>query len=288
MSAAVRDRSAREPDLRDRGPDDPRRGPDDPRRDPGASDGGLRGLVEDVLTITWKDLREMLLQSGTLRRSLRGLIFSFLVFGVFLPLQIGPDLVRQPAAVLPFAWVPLLLASGMVADGIAGERERHTLETLLASRLSDRAILLGKVVAAIAYGWGFMVVSALVGLVTVNLANAGRGILLYRPEAVLLLGGFGLLGAGLVACGGALVALRAPTVRQAAQNMNLAIFAVVLVPVLLLQALPIDTRRQVVATLNGLDWGTIALGAAVLLVVVDLLLLAAAMARFQRARLILD
>ncbi|MGO9178488.1 MAG: ABC transporter permease subunit [Candidatus Limnocylindrales bacterium] len=245
-------------------------------------------MIGDILTIAWKDLREVLLQAGTLRRSLRGLLFSFLIFGVFLPLQIGPDLVRQPAAILPFAWVPLLLASGMVADGIAGERERHTLETLLASRLSDRAILLGKVVAAIAYGWGFMLVSAAVGLVTVNVVNAGHGLLLYAPGALALLGVFGLLGAGLVACGGALVALRAPTVRQAAQNMNLAIFAVVLIPVLGLQVLPVDVRRQVFTTLGGLDWLTIGVGAAAILTVADLLLLTAAMARFQRARLILD
>jgi ABC-2 type transport system permease protein len=245
-------------------------------------------VISDVVTIAWKDLREVLLQSGTLRKSLRGLLFSFLIFGVFLPLQIGPDLVREPAAILPFAWVPLLLASGMVADGIAGERERHTLETLLASRLSDRAILLGKVVAAIAYGWGFMLVSAAVGLVTVNLANTDQGILLYSPVALVLLGVFGLLGAGLVATGGALVALRAPTVRQAAQNMNLAIFAVILVPVLVLQVLPEDVRHQVFTTLSGLDWSTIGVGAAVFFALVDVLLLGAAMARFQRARLILD
>ncbi len=245
-------------------------------------------MIADVVTIAWKDLREVLLQAGTLRRSLRGLVFSFLIFGVFLPLQIGPDLVREPAAILPFAWVPLLLASGMVADGIAGERERRTLETLLASRLSDRAILLGKVVAAIAYGWGFMLVSAAVGLVTVNVANAGQGILLYSPVALALLGVFGLLGAGLVASGGALVALRAPTVRQAAQNMNLAIFAVILVPVLALQVLPVDVRRQALTALNGLDWLTIGVGAAAILAAADLLLLGAAMARFQRARLILD
>ncbi len=245
-------------------------------------------MIADVLTIAWKDLREVLLQSGTLRRSLRGLLFSFLVFGVFLPLQIGPDLVRQPVAILPFAWVPLLLASGMVADGIAGERERHTLETLLASRLSDRAILIGKVVAAITYGWGFMVISAILGLIVVNVANPGHGLLLYTPTAVVLLGLFGLLGAGLVATGGSLVALRSPTVRQAAQNMNLAIFAVVLIPVLLLQVLPVDVRRQVGTTLTSLDWPTIAIGLGIVLVLADLLLLAAALARFQRTKLILE
>lgn len=245
-------------------------------------------MIADVLTVAWKDLREVLLQAGTLRRSLRGLAFSLLIFGVFLPLQIGPDLVREPAAILPFAWVPLLLASGMIADGIAGERERHTLETLLASRLPDRAILLGKVVAAVAYGWGLMVVSALVGLVTVNLANAGRGLLVYQPVALVVLGVFGLLGASLVACGGAVVALRAPTVRQAAQNMNLAIFAVVLVPVLVLPMLPVDVRHGIVELLTSLDWVTIGAGVAAALVAADLVLLAAAMARFRRDRLILD
>ena len=245
-------------------------------------------MIQDALTIALKDLREMLFQSGSLRRSLRGVLFSVVVFGVVLPLQIGPDLVRQPAAILPFAWVPLLLASNMIADGIAGERERHTLETLLASRLSDRSILLGKVMAAVAYGWGFMVVNAFVGLLTVNLANPGQAILLYSPEAILVLGVFGLLGAGLVACGGSLVALRAPTVRQAAQNMSLALVAVLLVPALGIPALPDDLRRQAIDTLLGLDWLAIGLGLAAILVVLDVALFAAAMLRFQRTRLILD
>ncbi len=245
-------------------------------------------MIEDALTIAQKDLREMLLQSGTLRRSLRGLLFSVVVFGVVLPLQIGPDLVRQPAAILPFAWVPLLLASNMIADGIAGERERHTLETLLASRLADLSILLGKVVAAVAYGWSFMVVNAMVGLVTVNLANTDQAILLYSPQAILILGVFGLLGAGFVACGGSLVALRAPTVRQAAQNMSLVVVAVLLVPALAIPALPADVRRQVIDTLVGLDWLAIGVGLAAILAVLDVALFAAAMLRFQRTRLILD
>ena len=245
-------------------------------------------MIEDALTIAQKDLRETLLQSGTLRRSLRGLLFSVVVFGVVLPLQIGPDLVRQPAAILPFVWVPLLLASNMIADGIAGERERHTLETLLASRLADRSILLGKVVAAVAYGWGFMVVNAMVGLVTVNLANTDQAILLYSPQAILILGVFGLLGAGIVACGGSLVALRAPTVRQAAQNMSLVVVAVLLVPALAIPALPQYLRQQIIDTLVGLDWLAIGVGLAAILVVLDVALFAAAMLRFRRTRLILD
>ena len=40
-----------------------------------------------------------------------------------------------------------------VPDPLPRERERHTLETLLASRLSDRAILLGKIGAAVGFEW---------------------------------------------------------------------------------------------------------------------------------------
>jgi ABC-2 type transport system permease protein len=243
-------------------------------------------MITDVLTIAWKDTREILLQSGSVGRSLRSVLFSLVVFGVVLPIQLGPDLVREPGAVVIFVMVPLVLTSGMVADGI--ERERHTLETLIASRLSDRAILVGKVTAASAYGWAFMVVSALVGLVTVNLTHAGDGILIYSPEAIAILAGFGLLAAGFVACGGSLVALRAPTVRQAAQNMSLAIVAAVLVPILALQALPRDVRLQVATTLAELDWLTIGIIAAAALLVLDLALLLAATTRFRRTRLILD
>jgi ABC-2 type transport system permease protein len=245
-------------------------------------------VITDIWTVTWKDIREMLLQSGSVGRSLRGLLFSLVIFGVVLPVQLGPDLVREPAAMITFIMIPLVIASGMVADGIAGERERHTLETLLASRLSDRAILLGKVAAAAAYGWAFMLLSALVGMVTVNVANPREAPLVYSPEALVILGVFGLLAACLVACGGSLVALRAPTVRQAAQNMSIAIVAAIMLPILGLQAIPADTRRQLLTTLAGLDWVAIGTGAAIVLALLDLLLLAAALARFQRARLILD
>ena len=50
-----------------------------------------------------------------------------------------------------------------IGDAIAGERERHTLETLLASRMPDRAILLGKVIAIVLYAWGMGVLSLLPG-----------------------------------------------------------------------------------------------------------------------------
>ncbi len=70
--------------------------------------------------------------------------------------------------------------------------------------------------------------------------------------------------------------------------MSLAIVAAVLIPAFGTQVLPADMRLQLFTTLEGLDWTTVGLGAAIVLVLLDLLLMAAAMTRFQRARLILD
>lgn len=58
---------------------------------------------------------------------------------------------------------PLILSGIMITDVLAGERERHTLETLLASRLSDRAIILGKVIAVTAAGWVLLLLAMLPG-----------------------------------------------------------------------------------------------------------------------------
>jgi ABC-2 type transport system permease protein len=58
---------------------------------------------------------------------------------------------------------PLALAGIMITDVLAGERERHTLETLLASRLPDRAIMLGKVIAVTVAGWVLLLLAMLPG-----------------------------------------------------------------------------------------------------------------------------
>src|SRR5574342_1279088 len=109
----------------------------------------------------------------------------------------------------------MMLAATIVADTFAGERERHTLETLLASRLSNRAILLGKFSAAVAYVWGQILVCLLVGAVTVNLVNWRGQIVFYRASVGVGTAGLGLLGAGLVGGLGILISLRAPKIGRA-------------------------------------------------------------------------
>src|SRR5262245_29450021 len=188
-------------------------------------------MMTDLWTVMWKEWKEILFQRGSLRTGATGVLILLFVFGIFMPLQMGRTWVQSPMVLLYWTWVPLILVSGVVSDSFAGERERHTLEALLATRLSDQAILFGKLGAALGYGWGVTMACLLVGLVTVNLAH-GQGELLFYPAVV----GCGILalslsGAGLVACAGVLISLRAASVRQAQQTLSITIMLLLFVPV---------------------------------------------------------
>lgn len=243
--------------------------------------------MTDILTIIWKEIRELILLRSGLRGGWMGLLVLIAAFGILLPMQSGPEWLSAPTTVLLWSWVPFILVNSVVADSFAGERERHTLETLLASRLSDRAILFGKICSAIAYGWGITLVGLVVALITINIAF-GNGEFLFFPLSI----GVGIfllsfLVAWLAAGLGVIVSLRAASVRQAQQTLSLA-FLFIFVPLLLMPLLPDEWRVIATNAISRLDLqmvGVILIG---VLLVVDIILLLAAMRRFVRTRLILN
>jgi ABC-2 type transport system permease protein len=245
-------------------------------------------VIADIWTVMWKEWREILLQGGSLRGGRLGLLVMIGVFGVFMPLQMGRAWIDSPIVLIYWAWVPFLLASNIVVDAFAGERERHTLETLLASRLSDQAILFGKVGAAVGYAWGVALISLALGLVTVNLVHGRGELLLYPANVGLLAIALSLLVSTLAASAGVLISLRAATVRQAQQTMSIVMLALVFLPILGTQALPPDLQRRLFEGLASASIGQIMLVAMLALAALDIGVLLAAKARFQRARLILD
>jgi ABC-2 type transport system permease protein len=240
-------------------------------------------VTSDVLTVAWKEWRELLQLGGSVR-----LVILLGVFGVFLPLQAGAAWVESPATVFYWGWVPLMLVGGAVADSFAGERERHTLETLLASRLPDAAILMGKVLAAVSYGWGLVLMMLVLSLVTVNLSARTDSWLLFPWRFAVGAPLLALLGACLAATGGVLVSLRAPTVRQAAQTLNVGILLLIFIPTLGLQALPDSWKAQAGAWVMAIGVDGLLVVSVAVLALLDLTLLAAAFARFRRSRLVLD
>ncbi len=244
-------------------------------------------MISDILTIIWKEYKEILFQGGRFRGGWLGMAFFVLVFGIFMPIQTGPGWVNSPIGLVYWAWIPFLLVSGIVADTFAGERERHTLETLLASRLSDRAILFGKLFAAILYGWGFTILSMIISLVTVNIAYGQNGLLLYPLNIGIGIFTLSFLIAGLSAGLGVLISLRASTVRQAQQTFTIAFFAIFIL-IFALPMLPANLQMRLVQLVSGANLSAIAAAIAVVLVILDAILIGLAMIRFRRDRLILD
>jgi ABC-2 type transport system permease protein len=244
-------------------------------------------MMTDLRTMIWKEWKELLLQHGGVRSGLIPMILLPLgLLGVMLPWQMGRAWIESPMTLAIWAWLPLMLTTSLIADSFAGERERHTLETLLASRLPDRAILFGKIGAVVSYGWGLTLLSVLIGLITVNLFQSEDELLLYSRETAAGIIALSLLGSCLAASAGALVSLRAATVRQAQQILLIAIMLLLFVPVYGVQFLPEAGRARLVSALMAGGPTRLMLTLIALLTALDLVLMIAALIRFRRARLI--
>ncbi len=186
---------------------------------------------------------------------------------------------------------PLLVVGMTIPESFAGERERHTLETLLASRLPDRAILFGKMAVPIGLAWAMVLLVLLISLVTANATSWSGHLRFYRPGILLGSVALSLLIATLSASAGVLISLRAATVQQAQQILTLVtmvpfLLLGMLVPLLLNMKLGwVERIKQAIATGGST---LIILIIAVVLIAACLGLLWAAMARFRRGRLIIS
>jgi len=237
--------------------------------------------MKDIGTIIWKEAKDLFFSHGRLDL-IRPLIF-IAILGIFLPLNIGMQWLSLPTpVVLINSYIPFIFILNYIADAIAGERERHTLETLLASRVSDQAILIGKVIVTVGYGWGMGLVSLMLGLVTVNLFRGQGKWQFYSPVELLL--AFllvSLLISLLAASGGVLVSLRTATVRQAQQTLLLGTLVLGVLLVLTLEAVPSSL-------LTGLSSRQILFIVISALVVLDAILMGIVLKSFRRSKLILS
>ena len=244
-------------------------------------------MITDIITILQKELNELLFQRGQGRSSSIRLLVFVGVFGVLLPLQNGIEAVNSLAGLAFWGWIPYLLVSGVTADTFAGERERHTLETLLASRLSDRAILLGKLVAVVTYGWGITLATILISLVTINIVYWQGTVTLYPPALFTVILTVSLLIAIFAAGLGIAISLRSPTARAAQQTMSIIMF-VLLIPLFALSFLPKEIFITIAIFLDGLSLAQLAFAGLALLTALDAGLVIYALAQFKRAKLITD
>lgn len=122
-----------------------------------ATPAGTGRQTADWRLVLRKDIGDLLGRVG--RKPLTRTLGVVGVFGLLIPLRFS-GVANLPAF---FAVFMAFLPARLVAiDSLAGERERGTLESLLASPLSDAGIAVGKVAAATLYGaargWLFIAV----------------------------------------------------------------------------------------------------------------------------------
>jgi len=240
-------------------------------------------MIGDILTVMWKERRQMLRLPGA-RARFAMVVLSPLCLALWGAIE---EPARWPSGfftLLISAITSMIVVCTTIPDSVAGERERHTLETLLASRLPDRAILLGKMAVPVLLGWAatvFVLLAALVAANVSHLARGGGGILLYGPGDAAANLGLGLLLAVLTAGAGTLISLRSPSVQQATQKLT----AILLMPPMVLGPVLMVFHGPLAPVLRALDTRWTMPGILVLLALVDGALVSAAFGRFRRASL---
>ena len=236
----------------------------------------------DVAAVMWKERKGILRFRGSRSRLLLTML-SPILLATFFPWHWGPEWVSQvPPLVLAFI-VPAILVGLTVPDSFAGERERHTLQTLLASRLPDRAILWGKLAVSLLFGWGITLGMMLITLVVLNIAFWDGQLIMYTLPIGLGSVALSFISASLTGGMGVLMSLRSETAQEAAQKL----MGFIMVPAILVQVVFFafqDRAVQIIEAINGPRLLVTVLGAMLALDVVIMLLV---MRSFRRSRLAL-
>jgi ABC-2 type transport system permease protein len=183
--------------------------------------------VSDVLVVLQKELREIVGERYSRRGGMVQAIVVVAVMGIFYPyFAPGFWLSASPLAIAYFGFFPGVLAVTVAADAFAGERERKTLETLLATPLGEWPILLGKASAAVVFSLTVTAIAFVCAVTSVNLAAHPPG--LFLPAPVLVAGALGAaLSSATLMTGLAIVmSMRIPVARSAQQMTALLSFVV--------------------------------------------------------------
>jgi ABC-2 type transport system permease protein len=242
-------------------------------------------MIDQIRAMIWKEWKEVLLQRdrSSMDRLLRScvavIVFAILVWRVGLAFVDRPSLLLVPAFILVFCVIAI------VADSFAGERERHTLETLLASRISDDAILFGKIGSAVLLIWGLMFLMLIAGLIEVNLMRSADGILIFPVHRVISTLAFTFLACLFISCVGVFVSLHTSTVRQATQVLNIGFMVLGFAALYASISLPQEWRTRLTQAFTTDNLMRTEFSAGILVLIIDLVCLAAARLSFRRHKL---
>jgi len=245
-------------------------------------------MLNDIWTVVRKETREIINMRDSRRGTFLAILIPAFILGIQFPLQFGENWAESPMSLMTWVMVPIIFVSTIIADSFAGERERHTLDTLLSTRLSEKAILLGKISAAILYALSVTLFVVLLGFVTAVIAHGKGSILMFSPLRALTGAALGFLAGSITANAGTLVSLRASTVKQAQQTLGIAMMFVFFSPTIIVMTVPKSTLKSLKVYLGAFDLKMLVILVIAVLVAVDGALLLWAMARFKRNRMMVE
>jgi ABC-2 type transport system permease protein len=185
--------------------------------------------------------------------------------------------------------VPFVVIGFISPYSFVGEREHGTLEPLLATPVSDQAILFGKIGMAVLYGWGVALVNMLLGLGSINLFLANGRFLLYPPGILVPTVLLSLFFSLLVAIMGTNSSFYARTLLDAQRNFVMTLFIPMLLPAFFVGPfMPGAWKGIIVQMITPLGATNLLLILIVLLLMMDGIFMGVALTRFHRKQLLLE
>ena len=138
-------------------------------------------MIADIITMMWKESRTLFRKGEYRSRMLRMILVPAVLSSVF-PISWGPEWVSEFLALIIAFITPAVLVGMMIPDSFASERQRHTLGTLLATRLPNQAILIGKMAIPVFFGWITALIFTTLSLIVVNIAHGEGKLLIYSSD----------------------------------------------------------------------------------------------------------
>jgi ABC-2 type transport system permease protein len=253
-------------------------------------------MFNEIKAVALKEWLEFINQRGSVKATVLNTLLILVVTAIVFPTNIKNNDSEVISWIFNWCFLPSMLVLGMIPDSFAGERERHTLPTLLASGLSDSAIVLGKISVVVIYAWAFAIFFRLIVIAKVIILSNSKDLTFYHWNFFIIGIVASLLIAILTASQGILVSLNAVSVKQAYLDSFLRFFVftlllslsftIVLATIVFLVPEQIrNSLRIFVFSINS----TMAISTMLFIfAVLDTLSIVYVLWRFQRSKLILD
>ncbi len=241
-------------------------------------------MIDDIRAMVWKERKSLFRFRGSRTRFIV-ILASPLLLVIYTAIERGGGFGDDFLAVIIAVFIPAILVTTTIPDSIAGERERRTLTTLLASRLPDSAILTGKLAVSIAFSWGLTLGILAVGLITATITETVKGkasIVLFSPTIGVSSVALSLLVAVLISSAGVMVSLRARSVQEAAQLLT----ALTILPPMILGMLVTLLLPRFSGTIEDINWNRVIAIVLVVLFAANVLMLRVVISQFHRFRLL--